>query len=343
MKYTRETKGKDGKKRWVFLPPEEALKAGVVKRQTFTDGRTARFEIPKLIEKVEKFRRGEIFAGSVTRSSRLSQLASAYLNSDHFLSLQPSSQKSAEREIRRLLSLEFGAKRIGDIKLKDIDTKLCQKLYHRIESHSSLCNSLQTVLKHGEAIGVLARNPFVFVEKKEKPKPKKVRWTEEQVQEFLDAAYSRFEGRNIGLLAHMVYEWSQRPVDIRNLTWDNFDFIEQKVTIPRDNPVALDLEEPLLSLLAEQKQDWDFQDYVVPHHKPNGVVYKKIHHTSMFQTVKKTTSLPKELNLTNLYTTSVEQLANSGADFLTVMRITGFKSLHTLSRYVDLEGEGEKR
>ena len=67
-RYTKECKTNTGVV-WRFEPPKDALDAGVVTRQSFRDGRTARFEIPKLIERVEAFRRGEIVAGNIGPTS----------------------------------------------------------------------------------------------------------------------------------------------------------------------------------------------------------------------------------------------------------------------------------
>ena len=51
-KYTKKGNLKTGTV-WKFVPPQAAVDAGVVQRQTFKDGRAARYEIPRLIEKVE--------------------------------------------------------------------------------------------------------------------------------------------------------------------------------------------------------------------------------------------------------------------------------------------------
>ncbi len=53
----------------------------------------------------------------------------------------------------------------------------------------------------------------------------------DQVITFLDKAYSEFKWRNIGLIVHMCYEWGQRPVDIRNLTFSQIDWDKRKVDI----------------------------------------------------------------------------------------------------------------
>ena len=63
-KYTKKGNLKAGTV-WRFTPPQDAIDAGVVRRQTFKDGRAARYEIPRLVEKVEAFKRGDIVAGNI--------------------------------------------------------------------------------------------------------------------------------------------------------------------------------------------------------------------------------------------------------------------------------------
>ena len=38
---------------WRFVPPQDSIDAGVVTRQTFKDGRIARYEIPRLIKLID--------------------------------------------------------------------------------------------------------------------------------------------------------------------------------------------------------------------------------------------------------------------------------------------------
>ena len=58
MRYTEKIKLKSGWV-WRFTPPQSAIDAKVVSRQTFHDGMTARYEIPRLIQMVDDFRNGK--------------------------------------------------------------------------------------------------------------------------------------------------------------------------------------------------------------------------------------------------------------------------------------------
>ena len=78
MKYTIKTKLKDGSTVYRFVPPKDAKLSGGVKNKTFQDGRTARYEIPKLIKVVEDFRKGKILEGNIDVNSNLRQVLAHY-------------------------------------------------------------------------------------------------------------------------------------------------------------------------------------------------------------------------------------------------------------------------
>ena len=71
MKYLKKTQLRDGTTVHRFVPPDDVRKAGVVKSQTFMDGRSARYEVPRLLEKVEAYRKGDIKAGNVGPASKM--------------------------------------------------------------------------------------------------------------------------------------------------------------------------------------------------------------------------------------------------------------------------------
>ena len=117
------------------------------------------------------------------------------------------------------------------------------------------------------------KNPMSMV-KKRSHEPRPVVWTQEQVELFVETAFSQFKYRNIGLLALLCYEWGQRPVDIRLLKWSSIDFDNKMVTIKqtkRGATVQLPLEDKLEQLLLQQNEDWGFQDYYYPIRDPQTV------------------------------------------------------------------------
>lgn len=347
MKYTRKHKTSKGDTRWTFVPPEDCRLAGVVKTQTFKDGRTARYEIPRLISKVEAFKRGELVEGNVGPRSKIKHVVNHYLLSSSFRSLSSKSQTSYETTLKTISA------DLGEIRLNNLTSRVCAKFYDQwlkdkgTYSANRLSLILSVLLNYCISIELLDFNPMSRV-KKQSHEPKSIVWTKEQVEKFLEAAFSNFEYRNIGLIVLMCYEWAQRPVDIRNLKWESIDFKQRKVTIKqtkRGATVQLPLEEPLLSMLKEQEELWNFQEYVVPHHRASDNAYRPLSNSTMcklLNEVKKLVGLPQELLVGHLRKTAINEMVEANIDSTSIMQVTGHKSISSLDPYIKHTYSGAK-
>jgi integrase len=157
--------------------------------------------------------------------------------------------------------------------------------------------------------------------------------------QFLDTSFTKFEWRNIGLIVLMCYEWGQRPVDIRNLKWDSVDLDKRVVTITqskRGAVVELPIPDNIFTMLSEQKDDWDFQEYVVPHHRASDRAYRPLTvntMTALLAEVKATAGLPEELRVGDLRKTAIVQMIESGVDHLAIQSVSGHKSVSSLNPY----------
>jgi hypothetical protein len=132
MKYTKKVTLKDGSVDHRFVPPESVRHAGVVKSQTFKDGRSARYEVPRLIEAVEAYRRGEIKSGTVGPTSKIKHIINYYLASKQFVSLAASSQLKYEIELAKV-SLST----LGELPLDRLTARICNDVYEAwIQAHT---------------------------------------------------------------------------------------------------------------------------------------------------------------------------------------------------------------
>tara|TARA_B110000238_G_C15853135_1_gene321940 strand:- start:239 stop:631 length:393 start_codon:yes stop_codon:yes gene_type:complete len=101
--------------------------------------------------------------------------------------------------------------------------------------------------------------------------------------------------------------------------------------------VELPLEEPLTSMLKQQQNDWDFQQYVAPQQRsPDGVyrAYTTAASGPLFREVKALAGLPDHLKVGHLRKTTINQLIESGVDHLAIMSVTGHKNVSSLNAYV---------
>lgn len=275
----------------------------------------------------------------------VNHLITDYLNSRDFLQLANSSQKSYESVLNKVRRKSVGGKHFGNLLLTELTVTHCRKLYDRLVSDISISSAnhysriISVVLNYGVGLEVLTSNPLASVRKLRHTVDTPL-WTRDQITQFLDEAYKSFDTRNTGLVIHMCYEWAQRPSDIRNLKWKDLNLDEAKVTIvqsKRGAVVTLPIEEPLLSLLKQQEEDWGFQPYVVTHHKPSGTVYKKLsksHLATAFNKVKEACSLPSSLTVGVLRKVAINEFLEAGVDAPALMSVTGHKQVQSLNPYI---------
>lgn len=267
-----------------------------------------------------------------------------YLHSRQFNSLSRSSQVNYEYNLNSTCRMTVMGKTVGDIRLDRINVPLCVEIYDTWEAQSSTAYAnhkarvFSVVMNHMCMLEYITHNPMARV-KKRKATPRSVVWTHEQVMTFLESAFTKYEWRSIGLIVLMCYEWGQRPVDIRNLLWDNVDLDQGKVTITqtkRGSVVELPIPDNLMEMLSEQKKDLDFQPYVVPHHRPQDRAYRPLmigQMTSLLKEVKAHAGLPDELQVGDLRKTAIVQMIESGIDHLAIQSVSGHKSVASLNPY----------
>ena len=182
-------------------------------------------------------------------------------------------------------------------------------------------------------------NPFSVVRRRA-TQPRKVVWTRCHIQKFLDAAYGDFSTRNIGLIAHMAYAWCQRVGDMRTLKWEHVNLDEAKVFIrqsKRRAEVELPIDEDLLDMLVQQKEDFGFQEYVAPRPHPYRGVYEPytmyklpLHARKLMDEV----GLPSELRLSDLRRTGTTEMVEAGVGIGQIMSGTGHANPQSVKPYM---------
>jgi integrase len=344
MKYTRKETLRDGSTVYRFIPPNDAKLSGVVENITFLDGRKARHEIPKLIQTVEDFRSGKVLVGNLGVSSTLQQVVTYYFNTGQFKSLSLQTQKTYEYSLTTICSTTIYSRSLGNVSVKHLTPANCTELYETwannvsVDNANQLSRILSVILNYCRSIGLIDTNPMSFV-KKRKHEPRSVVWTREQVELFIETAFSEFKWRNIGLLALLCYEWGQRPIDIRQLEWSSINFDDKMVTIKqskRGATIQLPLDDKMFDLLKQQETDWGFQKYVIPHQRPSDGEYRPIttYQVSILTNqVKAFCELPNELQMGDLRKTAITELIESGVDQLAIMSVTGHKNVQSLNPY----------
>ena len=274
----------------------------------------------------------------------VNELTQKYYSSIDYRNLREETKKHYQYLLCTLMDTEIDNKQIGMINYRDVSSKRAKLAYdtwcergisfaNHVLSASSILFNYALRMEH------INLNPFTTVRRRTTERRKTV-WCRGDVKKFLDTAYSDFKTRNIGLIAHMAYEWCQRLGDMRLLTWDAIDFENATVFIEqskRKAEVHLPIEEDLLEMLKQQEQDFGFQPYVAP--RPNAINGEYKPYTlqklpKYGREVMNAAGLSKELRLSDLRRTGTTEMVEAGVGMAQIMSVTGHANPQSVKPYM---------
>lgn len=271
-----------------------------------------------------------------TRNNNISfdDLVDAYKRSSKWRKLKPNSQRAYSSSIRAA-KLELGDINVANIKTIDADA-----LYAKIVEASSLSNAyaiitvLSNLWSNAQRLELLSKNPFEDVELTEPP-ARSVKWTEQQIHQFVDAADACGKS-NIGTLALLAYELCQRPIDCRLLTWSNFQngnfILSQSKTGSGVNIPATDmLTARLNKMYSGSNMDPDALIIVC---ESTGKPYSERLYRKHASKIRELAGLPEELKLSDLRRSGASLLGDAGCTEDEIRSVTGHKSRQVVSTYV---------
>lgn len=282
----------------------------------------------------------------VTENATFRQVCDFYLNSQKFLNLTNQVQKSYEQKLESACTTKVqNGKQLGRIKVKDIRYKHMELAYEtwvtergiRAASYIAACVSI--VLNTAIRNEIMTTN-YMGLVPKISSKPRKVKWTQDQVKLFLDTAYSQWAWRSIGLIAHMAYEWGQRVGDMRMLTWDNINFEGQRLDLTQSKrgvDVHIPISDNLTAMLKKQKEDFGFQPYVAPRVTPRAGAYTPYDREEvavLVNQVKKAAGLPDEIQVRDMRRTAITEMVEAGVDLAGIMQVSGHQSAQSVTPYL---------
>ena len=236
---------------------------------------------------------------------------------------------------------------VGDMKISELTVANCQHIYWALLNDARggagqrFANyTLQVVTRAWNVLmkyDMLDKNPWSFVERN-RPAPRNTVWKTEDFTTFLTMAFSKPKWRNVGLLVRINVELGQRIEDIRFSEWDNYDLKEKlysRETILKTNEriAGIPLSDTLVQMIADQKEVYDFQKWVVPNpltlepYTEKGIA-------KTFRRIMDAAGLPLKLQLRDIRRTVLTDLANHGATDTEIMAYSGHKSRESLMPYV---------
>lgn len=276
--------------------------------------------------------------------SQLTRLVEDYYSSYDFRNLREETKVQYKYFLNVMLNTQVEGKSLCQYNYNKLPTKVAKNAYNQwcekgIHMANHIMSVTRTLFNHGLRMELCTTNPFANIRRRATER-RKVVWGREDVQRLLEAAYSDFSTRNIGLIAHMAYEWCQRLGDMRLLTWDNIDFETKTVAIEqskRHADVHLPISDDLLDMLRQQEEDFGFQQYVAPRPNPIKGEYRPyslqklpLHARSLMDAA----GLSKELRLADLRRTGVTEMVEAGVGIANIMQVTGHSSPDSVKPYM---------
>lgn len=278
------------------------------------------------------------------RRAKVGQLVEFYLNSNHFARLTGTTQKQYETHLGYALATRVDGKRLEDYQASSLKAQHTNQAYQQwlqvgIRTANYRKAALSTAWKYCMRFDIIDNDPIRLI-KTETDQPRKVKWTRDQVTQFLSTAYSDFRWRSIGLIVHMSYECAQRVGDMRVLTWDKVDLDAQRIDLTqskRGADVHLPIPEALTAMLQQQKEDFGFQTYVAPKTTPVAgayVPYPVDQIDDAINEVKDAAGLPKNITAMDLRRTAITEMVEGGADLAQIMQVSGHRSPDSVKPYM---------
>jgi integrase len=338
-RYVQQRVSPTGDVSYRFNPPQALVDAGVVERiELGDDPKEARKTAKRANDLIDAYREEQAKVVGLKPSSKVTDLINFYYQSNDFNMLRDSTKV----DYRYFLTILHQT--IGCRKYKEVTPKVAKAAYEKwvkrgisFANHAATCAS--RVYNYAIQMEHAEQNPFAKIKRKTTQQRKMV-WTHGEVNKFLDVAYSDFDYRNVGLIVHMAYEWCQRLGDMRMLTWDNLDLDKQQLTMEQSKrraDVFLPISDNLNAMLKEQKADFGFQEWVVPHPMPVKGKYQPYameRLSKVGRKIMRLAKLPEELRLMDIRRTGVTQMVDKGVPLPQIMAVTGHTHVSSVKPYM---------
>ena len=335
----------DGVAMWAYRPPKKAIQSAIVENlDVEASTYLSKKAINEMNKKLDAWKLDVISQQLPTDKSTLHAMCRYYQTTFSFNKLREETKRSYRNIINNSIHTKVEGVTLGNIKLHNLSRKHIKLAYEKwLErgirtaniSYSVLRKIINVAIEHD----ILTHNPISNIEKRKEP-ARKVLWTPEQVKLFLDTCYSEWKWRNIGLIAQMAYEWSQRIGDMRNLSWVCV-CVDKKILkleqSKRRAEITLPISDNLNNMLIQQKEDFGFQKYVAPSLTPYKGSYRPYDITqvsSIANDVKALCGLPSELHIMDMRRTGITQMVEAGVDITQIMSVSGHQNIQSVTPYI---------
>lgn len=324
-----------------YNPPSDAVKAGVIRRKTFTDLYEAKMYALVANTELDAWRKERKDLRNLNTNAKVSELINSYKQNISYTALSAKTRKDYDY----YLACWSSHKLLQHNKMAELTTPLCQRIYEEAAEHSvSLANHslacYRLLFNYAIRHGFTQHNPFSKVLRRA-DKPRRTVWTRADIKTFLDVAYSSFKWRNVGLIVQMAHEWGQRLGDMRLLTWQSYDVETGVLSLEQSKrraKVTLPTSQTLQAMLKQQHEEYGWQQYIAPSNKPDqqgGLKpFSDMRLAIVGADIMKAANIPEGLRLMDLRRTAISEMLEVGVPITNIMSISGHATPQSLTPYL---------
>jgi len=277
-------------------------------------------------------------------ATTVKDMSDKYFISNDYNTLSDKSKVDYKYFMNVLLTTKVDDKQIQEYASKSLTGPQARMAYEQwldrgVYMANHVCAVARKLYSFGMEMGHTNMNPFATFKRKT-VKPRKVVWTQEQITAFLDAAYSDYKYRSVGLIAQMAYEWCQRIGDMRTLKFGCVDLDNRVLNLEqskRGATVHLPISDTMVAMLQQQKEDFGFQEYVAPYPRPRNAVYSPFTMQRLSRYAREVmglAGLPDELRIADLRRTGTTEMVEAGVGIAQIMSVTGHANPQSVKPYM---------
>lgn len=331
-------KERKGRIVWVVNPPQtwkETIRATYMQFDNVIDAQEYSRELQRDFEEYE---RRQNFV-PLTDQRTVDGLIARYKGTTDYKKLADNSKRAYIAMLDQASGWYIGGSktRFGDMMARTVSADHADQLYQEICEAVSphrgefVVKVLRKVWFNAFRAGRVAGNPFSKMGLSGLP-PRAIKWTEEQVRQFIDTA-DAMNRSSVGTLALLCFDLCQRPGDMikltrQNLIGDVMVFVQEKTGTPMEVPVS----PRLLQRLNMSSKATD--DGFVIYEATNRPYQDRWGYNKVVRKVLARAGLPKELQIRDLRRSGATLLGESGCTYDELRAVTGHKSAQVLQTYV---------
>lgn len=341
-KYVQRRIKSDGSVVWAFNPPAYV-------RNTLADHQICYVQFEDVIDAEEHSKYvSELYTEAKKRQQKdeylpigsVMSLVASYKNTNAWSSLSGNTKRTYNQLLLKSLDVRVGHSNLtfGETDARNVSPMLAEQLYshlkHSVSEHRAnhTIKVLRRVWQVCKRKSLVRQNPFREMGLRSLPE-RIVLWEPAQVKSFIE--YADAQGYwSIGTLALLCYDLCQRPGDMRQLTWQNyndghFDFVQEKTKVR----VTIPASPRLVERLALSERLAEPQDAICKSER-HGQPYNRYAAYKLAARLRKGAGLPDELQLRDLRRTGATEMAEAGCTEDELRSVTGHKGRGVLNTYV---------